>query len=44
MIPLTHQAKKIDQVDSKKKDMWQSYMIQEKVIKNLQLLGLGVAK
>ena len=34
----------MDQVDSEKKDMGQSYMIQEKVIKNLLLLGVGVAK
>ena len=31
MIPLTHPAKKIDQVDSENKDMGQSYMIQENV-------------
>ena len=41
MIPFTHPAQKIDQVDSENKDM---YMIQEKVIKNLLLLGVGVAK
>ena len=39
MIPFTHPAQKIDQVN---KDM--GYMIQEKVIKNLLLLGVGVAK
>ena len=44
MIPFTHPAQKIDQVDSENKDMGQSYMIQEKVIKNLLLLGVGVAK
>ena len=44
MIPWTNPAKKIDQVDSKNKDMGYSYMIQEKVIRNLQLLGVGVAK
>ena len=44
MIPFTHPAQKIDQVDSENKDMGQSYMIQQKVIKNLLLLGVGVAK
>ena len=44
MTTLTHPAKKFDQVDSENKDMGQSYMIQEKVIKNLLLLGVGVAK
>ena len=43
MIPFTHPAQKINQVDSENKDMG-SYMIQEKVIKNLLLLGVGVAK
>ena len=42
MIPSIHPAQKIDQVDSENKDMGSSYMIQEKVIKNL-LLGVGVA-
>ena len=41
MVPFTHPAQKIDQVDSENKD--KSYMIQEKVIKNLLLLGVGVA-
>ena len=44
MIPIFHPAKKNDQVDSMNKDMGYSYMIQEKVIRNLQLLGVGVAK
>ena len=44
MIPFTHPAKKIDQVDSENKDIGYSYMIQENVIKNLQLLGVEVAK
>ena len=43
MIPFTHPAQKIDQVDSENKDIDKD-MIQEKVIKNLQLLGVGVAK
>ena len=30
MIPLTHPAKKIDQADSKIKDMGQSYMFKKK--------------
>ena len=34
-VPFTHPVQKIDQMDSK---------IQEKAIKNLQLLGVGVAK
>ena len=33
MIPFTHPDQKIDQVDNENK----SYMIQEKVMKNLQL-------
>ena len=44
MIPFTHPGDQIDQVDSENKDMGKSYMIQEKVIKNLLLLRLGVAK
>ena len=44
MIPFTHPAQKIDQVDSENKDIGYSYMIHEKVIKNLLLLGVGVAK
>ena len=32
MTPLTHPAKKIDQVDSKIKDMRQSYMFRKKFI------------
>ena len=44
MIPFTHPAKKIDQVDSENKNMGLSYMIQENIIKNQQLLGVGVAK
>ena len=44
MIPFTHPAQKIDQVDSENKDMGYSYMFQEKVIKNLLLLAVGVAK
>ena len=44
MIPFTHPAQKIDQVDSENKYMGKSYMIQEKVIKILLLLGVGVAK
>ena len=43
-LPFTHLAKKIDQVDREKKDMGQSYMIQENVIKNLLHLSFGVAK
>ena len=42
--PLDSSSKKIDQVDSKNKEVGLSYMIQEKVIKNLLLLGVGVAK
>ena len=38
-------AQKIDQqVESKKKDLGWSFMIQEKVVKNLKLLRVGVAK
>ena len=44
MIHFTHPAKKIDQVDSENKDMGEFYMIQDNAIKNLQLLGVGVAK
>ena len=44
MIPITHPAQKIDQLDSENKDMGQSYMFQEKVINNLLLLAVGVAK
>ena len=44
MIPFTHPAQKIDQVDSESKDMGWSYMIQENVIQILPLLGVGVAK
>ena len=44
MIPFTHPAQKIDQVDSENKDIVWSYMIQEKEIKNILLLGVGVAK
>ena len=44
MISFTHPAQKIDQVDSKHKVMGKSYMIREKVIKNLQLLGVVVTK
>ena len=44
MIRLTYPAKKINQVDSQNKNMGYSYMIQEKVIKNLKPLGVGVAK
>ena len=44
MIPFTHPAQKIGQVDSENKDMGQSYIIKEKVIKNLLLLEVGVAK
>ncbi len=32
MIPLTHPAKQIDQVDSKIKEMGQSYMFKKKFI------------
>ena len=42
MILLTQPAQ-IDQVDSKNKDLWSSYMIKETVIKILQLI-VGVAK
>ena len=35
MIPFTHPAQKIDQVDSENKDMGLSYMIKEKVINNV---------
>ena len=35
---------KIDQVDSRNKDMGYSYIIQEMVINNLLLLGVGVFK
>ena len=45
MIPFSHPVKKIDWVDSENEDMGKSYMFQEKVIKNLKLLGaVGVAK
>ena len=44
MIPFTHPAQNIDQVVSENKEMGKSYMILENVIKNLQLLGMGVAK
>ena len=44
MIPFTHSDQKIDQVDNENKDLGYSYMIQEKVINNLQLLGMGVAE
>ena len=44
MIPFTHPAPKIDQEDSENKDMGWSYMFQEKVIKNILLLAVGVAK
>ena len=44
MISFTHPAQKIDQVDSENKDMGYSCMIQEKVVKNQLLLGVGVAK
>ena len=44
MIPLTNPAQNIDQVDSENKDMGYSCMIQEKVVKNQLLLGVGVAK
>ena len=44
MVPLTNLAQKIEQVDSKSRDKGYSHMIQEKVIKNPQLLGVGVAK
>ena len=40
MIPFTHPAQKIDQVDSENKDMGLSYMIQE----TFRILGVGVAK
>ena len=39
MIPFAHPAEKINKVDSKNT----CYMIQEKVIKNLQFLRMGVA-
>ena len=39
MIPLTHSPQKINQVDSKKKYMGESYMIPEKVMYNIKLLG-----
>ena len=42
MIPFTHPAQKIDQVDSENKDLGESYMFLEKVIKNLLLLAVGV--
>ena len=32
MTPLTHPAKKIDQMDSKSKDVGQSYMFKKKFI------------
>ena len=42
---VTHQAnQKIGQVDSENKNMGLSYMIQEKVMKNIQLLRVRVAK
>ena len=34
MIPFDHPANQLDQVDSKIKDMGQSYMIKEKIINN----------
>ena len=45
MIPSTHPAHKMNQVDSKNKDMGQSYMIKAKVINNLKLgKGMGNGK
>ena len=44
MIPFTHPDQNIDQVDSENKDLGYSFMSQEKVIMNLQVLGMGVAK
>ena len=43
MIPFTHPAQMIDQVDSEKKDMGLSYMIQQKVINKLEHVKVGVA-
>ena len=40
MIRLTNPAQKIDQMESKNKDMGLSYIIQEKVINNLCKVGL----
>ena len=42
-ILLTHPPQ-IDKVDTKNKNLGKSYMIQEKVIKILLLLEVGVAK
>ena len=44
MIPFTHPAQKIDQVDSMNKDLGVVLIIYEKVIKNPQLLGVELAK
>ena len=44
MIPFTHRANKIDQVDSKIKDIRKSYLIKEKVINNPKLLGVRADK
>ena len=38
MTPLTHPAKKIDQVDSDNKDMGKSYMFKKKFINQPKLL------
>ena len=44
MVPLTNLAQKIEQVDSKSRDKGYSHMIQEKVIKNPQVIGGELAK
>ena len=44
MIPFTHLDQKIDQGDNENKDLGKSYMIQEKVINNLQPFEVSVAK
>ena len=46
MIPFTHPAKKIDQVDSENKDMWHGVVLHdpEEGYQDLLLLGVGVAK
>ena len=43
MIPLIHPAKIIDLVESKSKDNGYCYKFKKKVIKDLLLLGVGVA-
>ncbi len=44
MTPPTHPGHKLDQVDSKIKNMGKSYMIRKKVINHPKILALRVAK